>query len=85
MTKSERLPAIRVGVHEAKTRLSELLRYVETGQEVEIYRGGTPVARLVPEAPLGRRVFGQDAGTIGMAADFDAPLPDDVLAEFGIS
>ncbi len=32
--------AIRVGVHEAKTRLSELLRLVDSGQEVEIARGG---------------------------------------------
>jgi prevent-host-death family protein len=43
-----RLLSIRVGVHEAKTRLSELLRLVDGGQEIEIARGGEPVARLVP-------------------------------------
>jgi len=32
-------------VHEAKTRLSALLREVEDGNEVVITRGGKPVAR----------------------------------------
>ena len=38
-----------VPLNEAKTRLSELIRRVETGEEVVIRRGSTPVARLVPE------------------------------------
>jgi antitoxin (DNA-binding transcriptional repressor) of toxin-antitoxin stability system len=36
----------RVTVHEAKTKLSELLRRVESGEEIVIARGGTPVAVL---------------------------------------
>lgn len=76
--------ALQVGVHEAKTRLSELLRYVESGHEVEIRRGGTPIARLVPAEQVGRRVFGQDAGKVVIAEDFDAPLSDEILADFGI-
>jgi len=36
-----------VGVHQAKTQLSQLLRDVDDGQEVTITRGGTPVARIV--------------------------------------
>ncbi|MFP4028324.1 MAG: type II toxin-antitoxin system Phd/YefM family antitoxin [Candidatus Brocadiia bacterium] len=39
---------IRVGTHEAKTHLSELLAKVEQGEEVIITRYDTPVARLVP-------------------------------------
>ena len=35
-------------VHEAKSRLSQLLIQVERGEEVVISRNGTPVARLVP-------------------------------------
>jgi len=35
-------------VHEAKTRMSELLRGVEAGDEVLITRGGAPIARIVP-------------------------------------
>lgn len=35
-----------VNVHEAKTRLSELLERVERGEEVVIARAGRPIARL---------------------------------------
>ena len=35
-----------VNVHEAKTSLSELLRLVESGEEVVIARAGKPVAEL---------------------------------------
>ncbi|MBX3170223.1 MAG: type II toxin-antitoxin system prevent-host-death family antitoxin [Candidatus Eremiobacteraeota bacterium] len=35
-----------VNVHEAKTRLSELLEKVEQGEDVIIARAGKPVARL---------------------------------------
>jgi prevent-host-death family protein len=38
--------AIKVKVAEAKTHLSELLAKVEKGEEIEISRGSTPVARL---------------------------------------
>jgi prevent-host-death family protein len=79
MTKST---AIRVGVHEAKTRLSELLRLVDSGQEVEIARGGEPVAKLVPFHPRETRRLGIDRGVFTVPDDFDAPLPHDVLESF---
>jgi prevent-host-death family protein len=79
MTKSA---AIRVGVHEAKTRLSELLRLVDSGQEVEIARGGDPVAKLVPFHPRETRRLGLDQGVYTVPDDFDAPLPTDVLENF---
>jgi prevent-host-death family protein len=37
-----------VNVHEAKTRLSQLLELVEEGETVIIARHGQPVAELVP-------------------------------------
>lgn len=37
-----------VGVHQAKTQLSRLLREVADGKEITITRGGAPVARIVP-------------------------------------
>lgn len=73
---------IEVGVHEAKTNLSRLLRRVAGGEEVLITRGGQPVARLVPAQSRRRRVLGRDAGHIHIAEDFDAPLPVDLLADF---
>lgn len=70
-----------MGVGEAKTHLSRLLRQVEQGDEVVIERDGQPVARLVRvERP--RRQFGQLAGLLHVPDDFDDPLPDDVLDLF---
>jgi prevent-host-death family protein len=71
----------RVGVGEAKTQLSRLLRLVEQGDEVVIERDGQPVARLIAVAPRRRR-FGQLTGQLTVPEDFDAPLPDDVLDAF---
>lgn len=71
-----------VGVHEAKTHLSQLLRRVAEGEEIEIHSNGRPVARLVPVPPTPRREFGIDAGQMQIADDFDDPLPDDILAGF---
>jgi prevent-host-death family protein len=71
-----------VNVHEAKTHLSKLLERVEAGDEIIIARAGQPVARLIAFARPGRRVLGLDAGKGSIATDFDAPLPDEVLADF---
>ena len=58
MTKS----TVTVGVHEAKTRLSQLLRLVDAGEEVEIQRNGEPVARLVPRRAGGPGSSGSIVG-----------------------
>lgn len=79
MTKST---ALRVGVHEAKTRLSELLRLIDGGQEIEIARGGEPVAKLVPIRTRETRQLGIDAGVYAVPDDFDAALPDGVVEDF---
>ena len=68
-------PALRVGIREAKTRLSELLHYVESGTSVEIHREGSVVARLVPVETSGARIFGKDSGLVFISEDFDASLP----------
>ena len=72
-----------VNVHEAKTRLSQLLQAVEAGQDVTIARAGRPVARLVSVAgkPAPRKLGGL-AGQINIPEDFDAALPQDLLALF---
>ncbi len=41
-------PANHVGVYDAKTHFSDLLKRVESGEEITITKHGTPVARLVP-------------------------------------
>ena len=72
-----------VNVHEAKTQLSKLLDRVSSGEEIVIARAGKPVARLVPvTGGPARRLPGSAAGQMGIAEDFDAPLPEEILAEF---
>ncbi len=74
-----------VNIHVAKTHLSRLLDEVAAGAEIVIARAGRPVARLVPlERPSlpARRQLGRLAGQLTVPADFDAPLPDDILDSF---
>ena len=54
-----------VNIHEAKTRLSELIAAVEAGEEVVIARAGKPVVRLVHEAPP-PKVYRQGGGLAGL-------------------
>jgi prevent-host-death family protein len=71
-------------VHEAKTHLSRLLEQVADGESVVIARAGVPVARLLPiAAPASARPLGSEAGRIVIGDDFDAPLPMEILDEFG--
>ena len=72
-----------VNIHEAKTQLSRLVDDVANGEEIVIAKAGRPRARLVPlESPAAPRQFGMLKGKIHIADDFDAPLPDDILAAF---
>ncbi len=72
-----------VNIHAAKTHFSRLVDQAASGEEIVIARAGKPVARIVPfEAPKGRRLLGVLKGSLVIPDDFDAPLPDDVLALF---
>ena len=76
-----------VSIKQAKDRLSELTRIVESGEKVVITRNGKPVADLVGHTPR-KGGFDFDAlerwrSELGVAQivtyvapDFDAPLPD---------
>jgi prevent-host-death family protein len=68
-------------LYEAKTELSSLVERAAKGEEIIIAKNGEPMARLVPyESTKGRRVPGCGKGKIWISDDFDAPLPDDILA-----
>ncbi len=72
-----------VNVHEAKTRLSLLLKKAENGEDIVIARNGHPIARLVaykPDAASPRRPGGWE-GRVRMTADFDA-LPHEIADAF---
>jgi prevent-host-death family protein len=73
-----------VGMHEAKTKLSQLVERAEAGEEIVIARNGKPVARLVPIVRTSSlaEVRGVWRGRVHVAEDFDV-LPDDIAEAFG--
>lgn len=71
-----------VGIHQAKTHLSDLVRRVEAGEEIVIRRGPKPVARLTPIEVVPARRLGLDVGAFAVPDDFDAPLDDGLIADF---
>jgi prevent-host-death family protein len=72
-----------VGVYEAKTHLSKLVRRAAAGEEVIIASAGTPVAKLVPySAPSQPRTPGMLKGQIHIKPGFDE-LPPELEEAFG--
>ena len=72
-----------VNIHQAKTNLSKLLQRVALGDEIIIAKAGVPMAKLVPlQVEKPKRRLGLYKGQIWMADDFNAPLPEDILAGF---
>lgn len=75
---------IKVNIHQAKTQFSRLITSVCSGEEVVIAKSGKPVARLLPYEKLAKkRVPDLDKGLMKVPEDFDAPLPEDILRDFG--
>ena len=73
-----------VNIHAAKTNLSSLVEEAAAGEEIIIAKAGKAKARLVPlEEPDFRKTFGMLKHKIRLSDDFDAPLPPDILTEFG--
>ena len=72
-----------INIYDAKTRLSQLVDKAAAGEDVVISRNGKPLARLTRLAGSTVQVrFGVLAGKVRVADDFDAPLPDSVVAAF---
>jgi prevent-host-death family protein len=76
---------VEVGVHEAKTHLSRLLRAVEKGGEVIVVRAGRPIARIVAvgDRRSPSESYGMFAGRFVVGDDFDADA-DALADDFGI-
>ena len=76
------MPTRMVNTHEAKSRLSELIREAEEGTEVILARNGRPVARIVPWRPaVAVRAPGAWSGRVRYGTDVVGSDPD-VLAAF---
>lgn len=72
-----------VNIYDAKTRLSQLVDKAAAGEDVVVSRNGKPVARITQLEPAKPRVrFGLLKGKLRVPADFDAPLPADIVAGF---
>ena len=73
-----------VNIYDAKTRFSELVDKAAAGDDVIVSRNGKPLVRItrLEGAPKKRIKFGTLKGKIKLSTDFDAPLPDEVLATF---
>lgn len=72
-----------VNIYDAKTRLSQLVDKAAGGEDVIVSRNGKPLVRITRLKEAKRQIrFGVLKGKIRIAKDFDAPLPEDVLAAF---
>ena len=73
-----------IGMHEAKTKLSQLVQRAEQGEEIVITRNGKPAVRLAPITSTSSlaTIRGAWRGRVEIAADFDE-LPDDIADAFG--
>ena len=72
-----------INIHEAKTHLSRIVDEVAAGAEVIIAKAGKPLAKLTPPSvPVTKKKLGLLKGKVKVPDDFNAPLPEDVLAAF---
>lgn len=72
-----------VNIDEARTRLSQLVDQAAAGEDVVVSRNGKPLVRITRLVEARPRVrFGLLAGKLVVPEDFDAPLPQAVLAAF---
>jgi prevent-host-death family protein len=72
-----------VNIYDAKTRLSQLVDKVVSGEDVVVSRNGKPLVRITRLETTKRPIrFGVLKGKMRIARDFDAPLPPGVVAGF---
>jgi antitoxin (DNA-binding transcriptional repressor) of toxin-antitoxin stability system len=73
-----------ISVQDLERDLPAFLRRVQAGESFLVMRGEQPLAevRPVPAPPVAPRPFGLCAGQFRVPADFDQPLPEDVVKEF---
>lgn len=74
----------RIEIEDASTHLAALVARVQAGEEVTLVEKGEDRARLLATGLVARRPprWGLLAGKARVPANFDAPLPDDLLDLF---
>ncbi len=81
------MESTQVNLYEAKTQLSSLVERAAHGEEIVIAKAGKPMARLVAADPgpkLARKPGQNILGITHISDDFDEPLPEDLLKDFGL-
>ena len=73
-----------VNIYAAKTQLSQLVDKAAAGEDVVVSRNGKPLVRITQLAGSKKQriKFGILKGQLKIAADFDAPLPAEILTSF---
>ncbi len=73
-----------ISVQDIQSDPLAFLRRVEAGEAFLVVQGERPLAEVRPLATVATqpRPFGLCAGRFTVPADFDRPLPDDILNEF---
>jgi len=73
-----------VSIDEMKRDLPSFLHRIEAGETLVIVKAGKPLAEIKPitAAPKKSRPFGLCSGEFTVPEDFDAPLPDNIIADF---
>jgi prevent-host-death family protein len=72
-------------LYEVKNQPSSLVERAAAGEEIIIAKHGQPRAKLVP-VKVAKKEPRKQANLLGltyMADDFDAPLPPELLKQFG--
>jgi prevent-host-death family protein len=73
---------MKVDVHEAKSRFSDMLDRIAIGEEVVITDRGESIAKLVPVSATTKKRrkfrFGSAKGKFTVPDDFNGPLPKEI-------
>ena len=73
---------MKVDVHDAKERFSDMLDRITIGEEVIITHKGEPIAKLVPVPATTKKRrkfrFGSAKGEFTVPDDFNDPLPKEI-------
>lgn len=76
---------VSITLDEIKQDVEGFLNHIEAGETLVVTKRGKPVAEVKPLTAGEKkpRPFGLAKGDFIVPDNFDAPLPDSVLAEFG--
>ena len=67
-----------VDIDDTQEKWADLIALAQSGTEVILANGITPLARIVPVEPVTtKRIMGLHEGQTWMSDDFDAPLPEE--------